>query len=1519
MSNKSLLNRWLGRKKPPQESPEAVAPALTGPPTYPTTYGQQRLWTLCQLFPDDPYYHSAEAYSVRGTLDPDALRESYQGIIRRHETLRTVFFVEDGVPRQRVLEQLPTEFILHDGRAAPEFAHDQLLRETIRRPFDLERGPLSRLLLLQHGPESFTVLVVFHHLISDEASLANFREALGTGYGASGEPVPLALQYGAVAVSQRARDLAPSLAYWREHLRDAPATSTLPEDLRRPGRPTHSGALLTAELGRELTDRIHQRCRESGTTPFVYLLAAYYALLEAYTGQAELVVGTPVSNRDRREYEPLIGFFNETVLLLQGVDTGAGFGALLEEVRANFLESLSHKDTPFEAIVKELNPERVPGVNPVFQTMFLNPEDPRPPAFGPEIASEMLPLDPGTAKFDLTLSVVEAKDGFRATAEYATDLYGPAKIRRLLTHYWRLLEQVTADPAAPLALLRLPSAEEWDQQGEGNVPETVPVTHLFLDEGIGRQARESPQATAVFADGTPLTFAALEQRASALAAALRRRGASSGSIVGLHTRRGPDLVAGIYGILKSGAAYLPLDPAYPAERRQFMLEDSGARWVVADTAIADLPLLPGVEVLQFDQLATGGEADFPQVAGRSPEDPAYLIYTSGSTGTPKGVVVRHRNLAHSTAARDLVYGKSPASFLLLSSFSFDSSVAGIFWTLAGGGKLVIAPERAEQDMSGLSRLIHDQAVSHTLLLPTLYGSLLEYGDPDGLTSLDTVIVAGEACSPATVRTHFAALPTVRLFNEYGPTEATVWSTVHRITEADAEGSVPIGKAVPYTRIYLVDSLNRLVPTGVPGELCVGGEGLAEGYWDRPELTAARFSELTLPDGRRVRVYRTGDLARFREDGSLLFLGRSDRQVKLRGYRVEPDEVRSVLLAQPGVREAEVTVDVARNRLLAFVAIEAGRTTDALRAALEQQLPGYMVPVLHAVGVIPRLPNGKVDGQSLAAVAASAVTVTDTQPEPPTSSTEASLLAIWREALGQEEIGITDNFFSLGGDSILSIQIVARARRAGLELPPTAIFDRQTVRELARVAVPIGAMVAGDSVVYHGPVPLTPIQAWFFGEHRTAPHHWNHAWRFELIAPADPARIRQVARELYDGNEALRQRFVRDGDRWTATIAEVGGADCFEAHPLAGDGIPEFLDRFQAGLDLNNGPLFRVFLFGPRPGEQPVLVLFAHHLVIDMVSWQEIIAAFVAALAPPIAIGAPPAVLLFPGEAYHRWAEQLKAWAGGDRFLSEVAFWAAQQATPLLAHQEELLPVSQETIRVSERTIDAETTRALLQQANVAYGTRPEELLLAAVLLAVSATTGRAEHCLNLERHGREPLESGLAVQETIGWFTVAYPLTFRVGKGVGDTVVAVKETLRAVPNNGIGYGVLRYLAGRPELTQSPALYFNYLGQRGSLGEGPLAEAEFLEHGLRHPRGEFNRVWEVNAVVVEQQLRLYWSYSLDLHNAEMIAGLLAGAERTLREIVVHCGDKNERTFTPSDFPEADLSDADLEGLLGELSW
>ncbi|MFY2558180.1 non-ribosomal peptide synthetase [Corallococcus terminator] len=1044
----------------------------TGSAPVPVSLAQNRLWLFEQLRPGSAAYNEVSALRLEGTLDVAVLERCIQEIVQRHEALRTKFADSADGPVQLISATSTARLQVVDLSGTAEADQSRELQRLIdaeaRRPFDLTRGSLLRTTLFQLGARKSVLMTTVHHIVLDGWSIGVFQRELATLYKefSAGRPSPLAelsIQYADYALWQRQwlKDevLQKQLEYWTRQLKDVPPLLTLPFANPRPEAESFAGATEYFTLDEQVSKGLAALSRQLNASLFMTLLAGFQVLLNRYTGQTDLPVGTVVANREQPELEQLIGFFVNTVVMRGDLGGNPRFAELVERTRGTALAAYEHQALPFEKLVEALKPERSLGHNPLFQVMFILQNTPASEFTLPGLTLAPMEIGSVTAKYDLTLVMEETPRGLHGHWEYSSDLFDAATVRRMSGHLEVLLRALVEDAERPIAELPLlPSSEERQVLVEWNQTETAFPRDQTLHQLIEAQVARTPEAIAVAHAGQRLSYRELNERASQLAHHLRAMGIGPGKLVGVSLQRSTDLVVALLGVLKAGGAYVPLDPAYPQSRLASMLEDSKASVLLTQASLRSRFSLQATQVLCVDadgnDLASRSKAD--PTPSASADDLAYVIYTSGSTGAPKGVLVSHRNVVHSTTARWAYYREPVSSFLLLSPYAFDSSVAGLYWTLTQGGTLVLPEGEGLPDLTVLCGLIAAHRVSHLLCIPSVHSLLLRQARPGELASLRTVMVAGEACPASLVEQHHQTLAGCALFNEYGPTEATVWCTVHKLEAAQRRPIVPIGRPIANTRIYVLDAHLRPVPVGVPGELHVGGAGVALGYLNRPELTAARFIKDPFSQEPGARLYKTGDLARHLPNGTLEFLERADDQVKIRGFRVELGEVEAVLSGLPSVREAVVAVREDERekskRLVAYLVVEGAHagSVATLREAAVEQLPGFAVPSeLVLVDSLPRLPNGKVDRKALPAPES----LRATEQEPVTArwtELQRTIAGLWKETISVETLSLDDNFFQIGGDSLSVVRVFNRLRElVDKELSITHLFKHPTIRALAQ--------------------------------------------------------------------------------------------------------------------------------------------------------------------------------------------------------------------------------------------------------------------------------------------------------------------------------------------------------------------------------------------------------------------------------------------------------------------------------------
>jgi amino acid adenylation domain-containing protein len=1040
--------------------PADAAPVLS--------YAQERLWFLQQLAPGSTAYTMHEAIDWHGTLDTAVLQQTLNQLVARHASLRTTFRSQNGQPVPVVAPSLTLPLPVTDLQTVP--LHDledqvqKLAEAEAKRPFDLQTGPLMRTSLLQCAPDKFVFLLTMHHIVGDEWSLEQLWRELRQGYQAALAGTPLTfpdlpITYADYAHWQRNQHahgrFAASASYWQKQLAGELPLLQLPTDWPRPALASDEGGMRRQMLPATLLTALRQLSHRHKTTPFMTLMAAFQALLHRYSQQIDILVGTPITNRSQPETQQLLGLFLNTLVIRAQIDAERPFTQLLTQTRQTMLDAFAHQELPFEQVVQAVDPQRSQGINPLFQVMFVYQQEQPLLADWPNATLNKRHVDGGVSKFDLTLFVTETEDALTAAIEFRKDLFTAETIDRMLAHFAVLLTGIVTAPETAVAHLPLLPATEkatlatWQQPISVDFATAPTAIHTLIE----RFAEETPTATAVSTDSQKLTYSELNRRANQLAHLLLTKGVGPGQRVALCLPRSLEMIVGLLAILKTGSAYVPLDPAYPAERLTWMVTDAQATLLLSHSGFTE-PLAEDVKRINIDSdwLEIEKQPTQNTAVSLTPDSLAYLIYTSGSTGRPKGVMVSHRNLIHSTLARHHYYPRPAARFLLLSSIAFDSSIAGIFGTLCQGGALVLPAPGQEHNVQQLAQRIEQAQITHLLALPSLYALLLDGAAPGQLRSLTDVIVAGEACDAHLVQAHNGRLPHTALYNEYGPTEGTVWATVYQIEPGWCGSNLPIGQPIPNSTVYLLDAQQQLVPTGVPGEIYIGGAGVVPGYWQRPQLTAERFVTLAL-EGEPKTVYRTGDLARWLPNGNLQFLGRVDQQVKLRGFRIELGEIESLLNQQEAVAETAVHVykpSAGLEQLTAYIVWQphAQADTQRLRTQLQQRLPDYMVPTRFiTLPALPRTPNGKLNRAALPAP--QAVPGSQLASSPPQNETEAAIAQIWAEVLQQPQVGRADNFFELGGHSLLATQVMSRVQqRFNIVLPLQNLFNAPTVAALA---------------------------------------------------------------------------------------------------------------------------------------------------------------------------------------------------------------------------------------------------------------------------------------------------------------------------------------------------------------------------------------------------------------------------------------------------------------------------------------
>ncbi|SAK43962.1 peptide synthetase-like protein [Caballeronia pedi] len=1508
----------------------------------PASFAQQRFWVLAQTRDAGSAYHIAGHWDISGKLDAHALQSALDHVIERHEAWRTTLVEnDDGIVMQHIHASLPVA-IVRASVDGPDAAH-ALAQRHAGEAFDLSNGPLLRATLVSFADDSHRLMLTAHHAITDGYSSRIVFDELAQAYcayvqGRAPTLPALPIQYADYAQWQRelvaGEEGERQLAYWRGALDAAPEPLALPYDRARPAERDHRGGRVSLRLSADTSNALRELARSAHASPFVVLLSAFDAWLHRLTGANDFVVAAPVAHRQRPETASMIGLCLNTLALRARVEAHQTFSQLIEATRMHALAAFAHQDVPFDRVLDAVKPPVARG-DEWLRVKFAQQFDAELKATLPNASAIATPGPDLAARFDFALDFTDDARGFELVAAHARDCIDDATAHAWLASFATLVADAVRDPSRTVAALDCATQPD-SQRGRALNFDANDILAL-----IAQHAGATPHRIALADAHTQISYAELDDASNRIALALRQRGAQAEHAVALCIERSARFVVALIGAMKSGAYAVPLDPAMPQARLDAAIDACGARLALIATKDDNAPRALGhAQLLDVDALSH--DASLANAAVQrvqpAPDQIAYVIFTSGSTGTPKGVAVSHRALAdYVQGMLDELAFAPGASMAMVSTVAADLGHTTLFGALCSGRTLHLLPAQCAFDPDRFAAEMHAREVGVLKIVPSHLHALLEAQHPADVLPSHAVVTGGELLPWALVDRVKALRPACRVINHYGPTEATVGAIACEASSFadDERGSqgAPLGHPLPNACAYVFDASGACVPPGGIGELHLGGPGVARGYIGRAAATAERFVPHPFAHGERL--YRTGDRVRLLAHGRIAFLGRVDDQVKIRGYRVEPGEVSAALRAIEGVAQAE-TLPVDRDGRVQLASFVTGSIADeaALRAALAARLPDYMVPATIVVlDALPVTGNGKIDRAALRDIAMKPVE-TFAASDAPQGTAEEAIAAVWKDVLKAKQVGRDDNFFELGGDSILVLQVIARLRKRGLRATPKQVFDNATVAQLALVAKAIETTEAKAPVAVTtqgGDNPmLTPAQLRFFALDIAQRGHWNQSIELDAHASFDLDAFAHAFDALLTHHEIFRQRFERDGatNAWRVIQAQ----KAFDTLPLAAiaardetDALAQF-DAIQRTLDLARGPL-ACALAASLPDGRTKVYLAIHHLIVDGVSWRILLDDLQNAYRAAQTRGV--ASLTRTGATAAHWAARLAKAARDPQspFAGEAQYWTTMASWGDDLHLDH--PEAKATnadAQIIEQTLDAALTRAALTDANAAWRTQTVELLIAALAHAIGATCR-----IELEGHGREPLFDDIDASRTLGWLTSHYPVSVPVEATPGATLGATKDTLRAVPHKGLGFGVLRHYGDDAtraslEALPRPRVTFNYLGQFDSHDAREAAfSPRFGGAGCeRDPLGPLGNALAIHAYVGNQRtFKLHWVYGSTQFERATIEALAQRFESTLVDIVAACAERiasKGAGATPGDFPlarDGGLTQAALERVAVDL--
>ncbi|WPV65668.1 non-ribosomal peptide synthetase [Chitinophaga sp. LS1] len=1529
----------------------SAIPVLADAPDYPVSDGQRRIWITCQQEDTARSYYNPGRIILDDRYETPVVEKAIALLIERHEVLRTVFRQNaKGELRQVVLPAGQSLYV--PDMVVMTVGGDEAVNDYINglsdQPFDLENGPLFRWGMVNTGHQHHILWFNLHHIISDGWSLeVLYREVLHACEailnGASPALPPLRIQYKEYASWQQ-EQLKSTAAqvhrnYWVKQFEGDITPLQLPAKYPRPKVMTQHGRYVAAIVSPAVTDRLLQLCNQYNSTLYMGMLSVLYTLLYRYSGQDDILIGSPVAGRDHVDLENQIGFYINTLVMRTQLQGEMDFISLLQKVRETALAAYEHQSYPFDRLVEELHLSRDTSRSPLFDIMFTmqNQQHNENDAYEDRTAT-IIARGNTSVKYDMLFNVEQYGGSLRIDLKYNADIYGDEQMEQLLSHYLRLLDQQCSWPEQSLdAVDILYPAETWQLSADWN------VHHLEYDRSrtvlamFHEQVKRVPEQVAVVCGDAAITYAELDSKSNRIANFLLRAGIGQEERVVISAAKSVELVMGIVGILKAGGVFVPVDPSFPPERIRYIIEDTGARMVIAEEAmqqaigpISGLTFLqPGADLVAGFDVPPVASADAAPVVATDvvptvvvlPEQLAYIIYTSGSTGRPKGVMISHYSLtAHLLDIIPRTGLDTCKSFGILASLAADAYHTIHFASLCTGGSLHLLPEELLHNGQLLQQYFEAHTIEAMKIFPSLWTSYASLGYR--ILPAKVLIFGGEKF-PGSVLQHLtAASYRGKVFNHYGPTESTIGVLLHEVNLQHVYEEVPVGRPYGNARVYVVNGSMQLCPVGVAGELLIGGDGVARGYLNQPALTAERF--MADPITGAGRVYRTGDLVRWSASGDIIYVGRTDDQVKVRGYRIEPGEIEKVLLSVEGVGAAVVMLQEDANDDKLLVAFYTGKQYGDLwlREQAGKQLPEYMLPgrFIHLES-LPLLPNGKIDRKSLPDVdrveLAPATVYTA-----PASGVETAVLECCQEVLKRPLAGgITDSFFESGGDSIKAILLATKLKQRGYSVKVGDILKYPVLKVLSGYVTEVVQKQVKQEVAVEGNVQLTPVQAAFVERNYKDKHHYNQSILLKSRERIDTGILEKCLQTICTHHDALRMICWEEEGIWRQfNRSKTAKSYKLEVHDLQGttSQLSAIADRLQATIDLADGPLLHAGLFHMEDGDR--LLLVVHHLVVDGISWRILLEDL--ALCYGQLVNGQQAELPLKTDSFMQWSASLQQLAATDQLAAEIPYW--QQ---VVSARRVPLPVDFPEGRVTDTitraggfVLDKTLTASLLTEVNKVYNTDTRDLLLTALGMSVKESFGCQNLMILQEGHGREDVLSSLNVSRTVGWFTAIYPFLLDTSD-TGDPqqyLVSVKEALRAIPRKGAGYGVLRYLRNEVHPILPADITFNYMGEFSELSDNPGTSSLF-SYAPDYKGMEVSETYTpetgitITGMIAAGNLSIAVRYIAAWFREETITAWLENYKRQLEQLIRRLSATAHQYVTPSDLTFSGMSIDELQAL------